>query len=174
MGNDQLSDYVNSDPYGVIDDAMNGTLVYRPNTIAMGRVVWNKIKRHPKLIKAVQNDTGEGAITKQQFADLFEISLDRLLIGEGWVNTAKKGQPVAMSQVWGKSIQCLYIDPMKGAADDNSITWGMTAQLGGKISGSWDDPKIGIKGGKWVRTGEQVKELVVAKDVGYQIAGAIA
>ncbi|MBN9335634.1 MAG: capsid protein, partial [Devosia sp.] len=71
-------------------------------------------------------------------------------------------------------IQCLYVDPMKAATDDNTISWGMTAQLGGKISGSWDDAKIGIKGGKWVRVGEQVNEVVVAKDVGYQISGAVA
>ena len=173
-GNDQFSDFANSDPYAVIDTGMNGTLVYRPNTIAMGRVVWNVVKRHPKLIKAVKNDTGEGAITKQQFADLFEIDVERLLIGEGWINTANKGQAPALSQIWGKHIELLYIDPMKGATDDNSLTWGMTAQLGGKIAGSWDDPKIGIKGGKWVRTGEQVKELVVAKDVGYQIRDAVA
>jgi hypothetical protein len=173
-GGDQLSVYATSDPYGVIDTAMNGTLVYRPNTISMGRVVWNVIKRHPKLIKAVKNDNGEGAITKQQFADLFEIDVERLLIGEGWLNTAKKGQAVNLQQVWGKSIQCTYIDPSKGSADDPTITWGFTAQLGTKIAGSGEDPHIGIKGGKFVRVGEQVKELVAAKDTGYQIGGAIA
>lgn len=173
-GGDQFSAFDTSDPYAVIDTAMNGTLVYRPNTIAMGRVVWNVIKRHPKLIKAVKNDTGEGAITRQQFAELFEIDPARLLIGEGWINTANKGQPHNLQQVWGKHIECLYVDSTKASTDDSTITWGMTAQLGGKISGSWDDPKIGIKGGKWVRVGEQVNEIVVAKDVGYQIRDVIA
>lgn len=171
---DQFSSFATSDPYAVIDNGMNGTLIYRPNTIAMGRVVWNVIKRHPKLIKAVKNDNGEGAITRQQFADLFEINPDRLLIGEGWINTANKGQAANLQQIWGKHIELLWIDPAKGATDDNSITWGMTAELGGKVSGSWDDPKIGLKGGKWVRVGEQVNEIVVAKDVGYQIRDAVA
>lgn len=173
-GGDQFSTFATSDPYAVIDTAMNGTLVYRPNTIAMGRVVWNVIKRHPKLIKAVKNDTGEGAISRQQFADLFEIDPSRLLIGEGWINTANKGQAHNLQQIWGKHIECLYIDSSKASTDDSTVTWGMTPQLGGKISGSWDDPKIGIKGGKWVRVGEQVNEIVVAKDVGYQIRDAVA
>lgn len=174
-GNDQFSAYATSDPYGVIDQAMGSTLVYRPNTIAMGRPTWDIVKRHPRLIKAIKGGlTEDGAIRREQFADLFEIDPERLLIGEGWINTAKKGQPVSLQRIWGKSIQCLYIDPMKGSVDDSTISWGMTAQLGGKIAGSWDDPKIGIKGGKWVRVGEQVNELVVAKDVGYQIGGAIS
>ena len=174
-GTDQLSDYENSDPYGVIDTGMSATLIYRPNTISMGRAVWDVIKRHPRLIKAVKGGlTEDGAITRQQFADLFEIALDRLLIGEGWVNTAKKGQAVSLSRVWGKSIQLNYIDPSKGTTNDPVITWGYTAQLGGRIGGSWDDPKIGAKGGKWVRVGEQLKELCVAKDVGYRIAAAVA
>jgi hypothetical protein len=174
-GNDQLSAFATSDPYGVIDTAMNGTLVYRPNTISMGRVVWNIIKRHPKLIMAVKGGLSEeGAITRREFAELFEIAEDRLLIGEGWLNTAKKGQPVNLQQVWGKSIQCTYIDPSKGSADDPTITWGFTAQLGTKIAGSGEDPHIGIKGGKFVRVGEQVKELVAAKDTGYQISAAVA
>lgn len=173
-GGDQLSAFGTSDPYAVIDAAMNGPLIYRANTQAMGKVVWNTIKRHPKLLNAVKGDIVEGAITRQQYADLFEIDVANLLIGEGYANTAKKGQPLALTQIWGKSIQCLYIDPMKSSTTDNTLTWGMTAQLGGKISGSWDDPKIGLKGGKWVRTGEQVKELVVAKDLGYRIGDVIA
>ncbi|MBN9334710.1 MAG: capsid protein, partial [Devosia sp.] len=106
VGNDQFSDFANSDPYGVIDAAMNGTLIYRPNTMAFGRVVWNVIKRHPKLIKAVKGGlTEDGAIRREQFADLFEIDPARLLIGEGWINTAKKGQAANLQQIWGKSIQ---------------------------------------------------------------------
>lgn len=174
-GTDQFSDFANSDPYGVIDAGMSGTLVYRPNTHSMGRAVWDVIKRHPKLIKAVKGGiSGEGAITREQYCDLFEIDRDRLLIGEGWVNTAKKGQAVTLARVWGKSIQLTYVNPGKGSPTDPMITWGFTAQLGGRIAGTWDDRNIGILGGTGVRVGERVKELCVAKDVGYRISAAIA
>lgn len=175
VGNAQLSDFVNSDPVGVISTGFEGTLIYRPNTCVMGRVVWNVIRRHPKLINAVKGGlTDQGLITKQQFADLFEIDMERLLIGEGYVNTAQKGQAVSLARVWGKHIELLYIDPSKGAAEDAKITYGFTAVLEGRVAGSIDDPDIGLQGGRRTRVGERVKELVCAKDVGYQIRNAVA
>ena len=175
VGGDQFSSFATSDPFGVIDRAFSSTLIYRPNTISMGREVWDVLKRHPRLIKAVKGGlTEEGAITREQFAQLFEIDLNRLLIGEAWVNTSKKGQATALNRVWGKSIQLAYIDQAKAGPKDEVITWGFTAQLGSRIAGAWDDAKIGVKGGQWVRVAEQVKELCVAKDVGYQIAAAVA
>jgi hypothetical protein len=173
-GTDQLSDYTNSDPYGVIDAALNGTLVYRANTIAMGFPVWNVIKRHPKLIEAVKGGlTQEGAISRQQFADLFEIPVSNLAIGTAWLNTAKKGQAVNLARVWGKTIACLYVDPAKQAADDSVITFGFTAELGTRIAGSIVDRDIGLQGGQRLRVGERVKEFVAAQDVGYLIEDAV-
>ncbi|KAA6405663.1 capsid protein [Candidatus Tokpelaia sp.] len=168
-GNDKFSDYANSDPYGVLDDAMEKTLVYRPNTIVMGRAVWSKLKRHPRLIKAVKGgitDGADGFITRAQFADLMEINPEGLQIGSGLVNTARKGQKAKLERVWGNNIALLYIDPTKRQANDAVISWGFTAQLGTRISGSIEDKDIGLEGGKRVRVGERCKELAVAKDVG--------
>ncbi|HEV7345771.1 MAG TPA: capsid protein [Devosia sp.] len=174
-GNDQFSAFATSDPYGVIDNGIQSTLVYQPNTHAMGKVVWNKLKRHPKLIKAVKGAlTEDGAISRRQYCDLFEIEEDRLLIGEGLINTAKKGQAVSLAGVWGKNIALLYIDPSKGTADDPTITWGFTAEFGQRIAGTGEDPHIGVRGGKFIRVGERVKELVVAPDVGYLVTDAVA
>lgn len=174
-GNSQLSDFANSDPIAVITTGFEGTLIYRPNTVVMGRAVWTVIRRHPKLINAVKGGQAEdGLITKQQFADLFEFDVERFLIGESYVNTAKKGQDVALSRVWGKHIELLYVDPSKGQADDAKITYGFTAELGGRVAGSIDDPDIGLQGGRRTRVGERVKELICAKDVGYQIRNAVA
>lgn len=175
VGTDKFSDYDNSDPYGVIDEGMDKTLVYRPNHIVMGQPVWSKIKRHPKLIKAVKGGlTEDGAITKAQFADLFELPPENVLIGMAQVNLSRKGQNVSLSRVWGKSIQLLYLDPSKRQADGSVITWGFTAELGGRISGSIEDKDIGLEGGERIRVGERVRELVAAKSVGYQIQGAVA
>lgn len=108
-GGDKFSDYKNSDPFGVLDDAMDKTLVYRPNMIVMGKPVWAKIKRHPRLIKAIKGGlTEDGAISKPQFADLMEISPENLLIGESQVNMSRKGQNPKLSRVWGDTISLLY------------------------------------------------------------------
>lgn len=173
-GTSKLSDFENSDPFGVIDEGMSGTLIYRPNQIAMGRTVWDKIKKHPRLIKAVKGDlTEDGAISRRQFADLFEIEVDNFLIGESWINTARKGQEVNLQRAWGNFISLRYVDVTKQAAIDAIMTWGFTAELGTRISGSLPDPDIGLLGGERIRVGERVRELVVAKSLGYLISNVI-
>lgn len=175
VGNDQFSAFATSDPYAVIDAGMDGTLVYRPNHIVMGQPVWSKLKRHPKLIKAVKGGlTEDGAITKAQFAELFEIPLENLLIGASQVNLARKGQAVQLSRVWGKHIELLYLDTSKQSTTDAVMTWGFTAEHGTRIAGAIDDPDIGLEGGRRVRVGEKVREVVCAKDLGYQIRNAVA
>lgn len=174
-GGDRFDVFASSDPYGVIDEGMDKTLIYRPNHIIMGQPAWSKIKRHPKLIQAVKGGlTEEGAITKAQFAELFEIPVENFLVGVAQVNLARKGQAVNLSRVWGKSIELLYLDPSKKQADGSVITWGMTAELGSRIAGSIEDKDIGILGGRRVRVGERVRELVVAKSVGYMIQNAVS
>jgi len=173
-GTDKFSDTANSDPYGVIDEGFDKTLVYRPNTVIMGHSVWSKIKRHPRLIKAVKGGLAEdGAISRQQFADLFEIRAENFLVGEALLNTARKGQNPLLSRVWGNSIQLLYLDMGKRTSNDATMTWGFTAELGTRVSGSIEDKDIGLEGGIRVRVGERAKELVAAKDVGYLIQNVI-
>lgn len=173
-GTDKFSDPT-SDPYGIIDDAFNKTLVYRPNTISMGMAVWTKLKRHPRLIKAVKGGlTDEGSISRAQFAELFELKPENILVGEALLNTARKGQSAILSRVWGKSMQLTYLDPSKQTANDPTITWGFAAELGGRIAGSIEDKDIGLQGGERVRVGERVKEMVCAKGVGFQIQNAVA
>ena len=173
-GTDQFSDFSDSDPYDVLNAAMTKPLVYRANTVSMGMEVWEVTKRHPKLIKAAKGGLAEdGAISRAQFAELLEIAPDRLLIGASMVNIAAKGQAVNLARVWGKSIQCHYVDPRKQSTMDNILTWGFTAEQESRIAGSIPAPNVGIKGGKQVRVGEMVKEVVCAKSLGYIIQNAI-
>ncbi|CAA0101256.1 Uncharacterised protein [Starkeya nomas] len=170
-GGDQLDDYENSDPIETITEAIEGTLIFRPNTCVMGQVGWSKLRRHPHLVNAVKgNLTEKGMITREQFCELFEI--ERLLVGEGYVNLSRKGQAPNLQRVWGKNIALLHIN--KAAAPGQGITWGMTAQFGTRIAGRIDDPDLGLEGGYRVRAGERIRELVVAKDVGYLIQNAVS
>lgn len=170
-GNSQFSDYANSDPITVIKTGLESTLVYRPNVIAMGQAVWSKLSSHPHIVNAVKgNLTNKGVVSKEAFADLFEVK--KVLVGEGWVNTAKPGQPVSLARAWGKHVSLLHVNPI--ARPEQGITFGMTAQFGTRISGRIIDPDVGLQGGVRIRTGERVKELIVAKDVGYFIQNAVA
>lgn len=166
----KFSKFDTSDPFPILNEAMGKLLVYRANTIVMGQNVWETVKRHPKLIKAVKGGmTEDGAISRQQFAELMEIDPKSLLIGVSVVNASAKGQPINLVNVWGNSIQMLYVDPTKNAANDNVLTWGFTAELGSRMAGSIPAPEVGLEGGHRIRVGEKVREVVCAKDLGYMI-----
>lgn len=173
-GTSQFSDYANSDPITVLKAAFEGTLIYRPNTMVMGQAVWSKLSSHPVLVNAIRgNLTNKGILTQEEFVRLFSgEGLKKVLVGESFVNLAKKGQGASLSRVWGKHIALLHIDP--AANTDQGITFGMTAQFGAKIAGRIDDPDVGLEGGVQIRVGEKVRELVVAKDVGYFVQNAVA
>lgn len=174
-GTSQFSDYENSDPIGVIKRGLEATLIHAPNTMAMGRQVWSRLSSHPKIVNAVKgNLTSEGIVSREAFVDLFSgEGVSRLLIGDAWHNTARQGQQVSLQRAWGKHISLLHLNPM-ATAEGGGITFGLTAQYGGRLSGRIEDRDIGLQGGFRVRTGERVRELIIARDVGYFIENAVA
>lgn len=174
-GNTQFSDYVNSDPIGVINAGADATLVFRPNLGIMGRQVWSKLKSHPKIVNAVKgNVTNQGNVTLEQFTELFASEgIQRWVIGDTWYNTAKPGQAPVLTRAWGKHISLIHQNPI-ASVQGGGVTFGLTAQFGGKIAGRIEDPDIGLQGGYRVRSGERIKELILAQDVGYFIENAVA
>lgn len=174
-GSSQFSDYANSDPITALKTGQESTLVYRPNTWAMGRPVWSRLSSHPKIVNAVKGGTQtSGLVSREQFIELFSgEGLRELLIGDAWVNTAKPGQAVSLNRCWGKHI-AMFHKNAGASIEQGGITFGATAEFGGRISGRIADPDVGLQGGYRVRAGERVKELVIAKDVGYFIQNAVA
>lgn len=171
-GGDQFSDYDNSDPIGVFKECLESTLVFRPNQVTMGQATWSKISSHPKLVNAVKgNLTSEGMITKQQFMDLFE--LRKLNIGTAYMDAAAYGQAADVQRVWGTDVLFQFINP-NTLPEQGSVTHGFTATYGSKIAGSWEDRNVGLGGGKVVRSGERVRELICAPGVSFLLQDAIA
>lgn len=174
-GTSQFSDYANSDPVGVIKGGMDATLVHRPNVMVMGRAAWSKVSSHPKIVNAIKgNVTSAGVVTIDQFTELFAgEGIKKVLIGDAWYNTARPGQAVSLGRAWGKHIAMLHID-RAATAEGGGITFGLTAEYGAKVSGRIEDPDIGLQGGVRIRTGERIKELIIAQDVGYLVQDAVA
>lgn len=173
-GTSQWSDYANSDPISAMLTAMDGMLI-RPNTLVISQAVWTKLRQHPKIVSAIYpagGNASEGGIISgvQSLASLLEVS--SVVVGKGWVNTAKPGQTATLARLWGKHAALLYLNPQAGPT--NGITFGMTATWGTRVAGSIPEPKVGLRGGTRVRTGESLKELIVAPDVGYFFEDAIA
>ncbi len=169
-GTSQWSDYTNSDPVAAIMTALDA-LIFRPNIAVLGRATFTKLISHPKIVQAVFGTSqNAGIVRRDQLAALFE--LDMVLVGEGWVNTAKKGQIPTLSRVWGKHAAFLYRDVR--ADTRGGTTFGFTAQWGSRVAGAQADGSIGLRGGQRVRVGESVKELISASDLGYMYENAVA
>lgn len=169
-GTSQWSDFANSDPVSAVLVALD-SMVMRGNILVLGRAVATKLFTHPKVCKAIfGNNTDAGIVNRAQLAALFE--LDEVVVGEGWVNTAKKGQPVNMQRVWGKHASLIYRDSLADAS--RGTTFGFTAQFGDRIAGAVEDRDIGMRGGQRTRVGESVKEVITAPDLGYLFQSAVA
>ena len=169
-GTSQLSDFTNSDPIGVLLTGFDACL-RRPNKIVMGQAVYTKLVQHPKIVKAVLGNSGDsGVATREQLARLFEV--EELLVGEGWYNTAKKGQTASYARVWGKHIALICSDENPQVEGNMSMFW--TAQFGTRIAGAQPDGNIGVRGGQRVRVAESLKEVCTSTDLRYLIQNAVA
>ena len=170
-GNDQWSVvHADSNP---IPDIMTGldACIMRPSVMVIGRAAYKGLVMNAAMVKAYNGSTGDTGIVPRQFvADLFE--LEEILVGDGWLNTAKKGQTVVAARTWGK--HCALIYRNKQADMQRGTTFGVTAQWGARFAGSKTDPDIGMRGGERVRVGESVRELIMANDLGYYIEDAVA
>lgn len=169
-GTGQWSDYTNSSPQTAISTALDG-MIMRPNVAVFGRRTWSVLSQHPKLCAAVyKNGTTAGSISRQAFADLFE--LEEVLVGDGWINTAAKGQAPSMTRMWGK--HAAFLHRHMNADPNFGITFGFTARFGTRLGGYVEDGSMGMRGGKLARAGESVKELITANDLGYLFIDAVA
>jgi len=169
-GASQWSDFAGSNPVDAILGALDVPL-FRPNTLVFGQSVWTKLRQHPKMVSAILgNDVPSGAVTREQVAAFFEVS--RVVVGAGFVNTARKGQAATMARVWGKHAAALFVS--QDAADADQPTFGFTAQWGTRIAGEMPEPKMGLRGSVRVRVGESVKEIISAASAGYFFENAIA
>lgn len=163
---------VPSDPIGDILGAMDSMLM-RPNIGVAGRAVASALQTNPRIVKAYNATSGDTGIVPLDFvATLF--GLDKIVVGEGWLNTAKKGQAQVLARVWGKFFALLHQNPLVQSPDQEGVTFGFTAQWGTRIAGTMDEPKIGLRGAVRVRVGESVKELISASDCGYLFSAAVA
>jgi len=170
-GTTQWSDYTNSNPVTAILAALDGP-VMRPNVMVLGQATWTQLRGHPRLVQAVYGTAQTaGVVTREQVAQLFEI--DEVLVGQGFVNTAKRGQTPTLTRVWGKHAALIHRDGMADTRG-NRTTFGFTAQFGERVAGAIPDPNIGIRGGERIRVGESVAEVISAPDLGFFFQNAVA
>lgn len=165
--------HASSDPVNAILAAADG-MIMRPNIAVMSREVWTKLRQHAKVVAGVMglggNATAGGVAVREAVRDLLE--LDELLIGEGWLNSAKKGQTATIARVWGKHCALIYRDQLANA--ERGTTYGFTAQNGDRVAGEEFESKRGLRGSVRIRSGESVKEVLCSDVLGYLFTDAVA
>lgn len=153
-----------SDPIGVLEEAKR-VMVSKPNLAIMGEETWSKIRLHPKLISAFHGNSGRfGMVTRAFFEEMFNMTL---IVGSAWIDSARPGQTPTRSRLWNNDIALLKIDPTANV--QTGMTWGMTAEWGGRKVYNWFDQDIGLDGGRYIRVGEHVSEIVTAPEYGFII-----
>ena len=168
-GTSQWSDYTNSNPVTAIMAALDSMLV-RGNQLVFGQATWTALRQHPKVVQAIYGTNAtSGAVSRQQLADFFEVN--EIVVGAGFVNSAKKGQAPVMSRVWGKHAACLFTSEQQ--ADADQPTFGFTGQFGDKVAMTMPSSK-GLRGGTVLRVGESVAEVIAAQECGYFFQNAVA
>lgn len=169
-GTSQWSD-PDSKPVVQITEAQD-KMVMPGNVLVLGRQTWSKLRTNPSILRALTpSGAGDGLANKRAVADLLE--LDDILVGSGWANAAKPGQPPVRYRLWGKHAALIRREKIVSSLGEVP-TFGWTAQFGTRVAGSIDEPKIGLRGSVRVRSGESVEEVISAKDLGYFFENAVA
>lgn len=178
-GTSQWSD-LTSDPLRQILAARDQMLV-QPNVMTFGQLGWTQFRQHPRVVAAVLNrasNSGSGGVTaagwatKEAIASLLEI--DEVLVGQSFVNGARKGQTAVYNRVWGKHAAMFRREKTMRNARSPLPTFCFTAQWGDRIAGTYSAPGRGIRGTEVVRVAEQVKELVSFQQCGYFFQNIVA
>lgn len=177
-GTSQWSDYTNSDPVDDLLSAIDSMLV-KPTDICFGQLGWTKFRKHPKVVAMVLNRSGvaggltaSGLVTREAVADLLE--LRRVHVGQGFVQTAKKGQAAVYSRLWGKHCALWKVERAIRSTKGSMPTFSFAAQFGDLVSKATRDEKKGLDGATTVLVGERVKELISFQECGYFFQNIVA
>lgn len=105
-GNQQYSDYLNSDPIADFSTAratMIGNCGFTPNVAIMDILVWNKLRFHPQMLDFLGYKMSRpGGLSVDELAEAMGVK--KILVAEGRYNSAKEGQTDAFTALWGKDI----------------------------------------------------------------------
>ncbi|WP_411037629.1 capsid protein [Shinella sp. BYT-45] len=156
--------HADAKPILAIAEAAN-SMVMRPRHMVLGAASWLALRTNPSVLRALTpSGAGDGYANKRAVADLLE--LEDIYVGEGWINIAKPGQPVVRQRAWGDKALLFVKAPLANTVSATP-TFGWTAQFGTRVSGSIPEPKTGLRGADRVRSGESVKEVISAPELGY-------
>ncbi len=130
-GEEQYSDYTNSDP---IDDfrTARGTILdatgFMPNIAILDILVWNTLRFHPQMLDALGfKDNRPGGLSVEELA--VAMGVGKIKLAKARYESAKEGQTSSLAAVWGKHI-VFAVAPASATKYQTSL--GYRVQLAGQ------------------------------------------
>jgi len=123
----QWSDYVNSDPIGVMraaKAAIHARIFVEPNVAIIPYQVMTVLEDHPDFIERIKYSE-RGIVTKELIASI--IGVDKIIVPGAGINNAALGQAASLGYLWGKDVIFAYVPPRPGLkvpAFGYEFTWG--------------------------------------------------
>ena len=178
-GNDQWSDYANSDPLGKIEEKLVGVQEatgFRPNVAVMGPRVWQQLKNHPDLVDRLNRGQtgGPAQVMRQNLAELLE--MERILVPSAIYNAALEGATDDFDFIFGKSVLLLYVAPNVGRYTPTAgVTFAWRGFSGASAAGTrvkrFEMPQTSSRR---IEIESAYDQKVVAPELGAFIAAAVA
>lgn len=144
-GNDQWSDFANSDPVAAVEErkaVIISSVQVAPNTLILPYEVFVKLRIHPQIVDRAQFATF-GVAGPEILAQIFDV--EKVLVPRALRNTAAPGQAASMVHVWGKNALLCYVPPrpaLKQVALANTFQWGgAPGSLGGHSVEVWREDR---------------------------------
>ncbi len=110
-GEDQWSDFANSDPVEAVQsrkaDILQAVQVL-PNALVLPYEVYAKVRLHPQVVDRAKFVTA-GLVGPDLLAQIFDV--EQVLVPRALRNEAAPGQPASMSYIWGKDALLAFIPP---------------------------------------------------------------
>jgi hypothetical protein len=162
--------HASSDPIGKVSGALDIPIV-RPNQMVFSQYGWTKFRALPAIVEAVLGTgASKGLVSREAVAALFEVQ--EVVVGTARANAARRGQAPVLTRLWGKHLALLHKAPVPQAK--GALQFMGTFEWGSRIASQWEDKNMGMRGGIAVRTGESLKERVIADQAGYFFEDAFA
>lgn len=169
-----------SDPIGDIRTAkrtMRESTGFEPNTLVLGRPVYDKLLDNASIIDRLKYGTMGTAPAKTSvniLASLFEV--DRILVMNAIENTAAEGQTNAHSFIGGKKALLTYVPPSPGLMTPSAgYTFSWTGLMGNGVEGNRIKTiRHALADADRVELDMTFDMKLVANDLGYFFQSAVA
>lgn len=130
--------------------------------------VWNALRSHPSILGL--KGLKEGMLSKQEFATYFGV--DEMVVTDAQKDTNNRGQDPSYSRIWTATQFGLARVPV--APSRRTSAFAVTFRVNPGIeTTTWEEPGLGVKGCKAIRTTFSDDEVISQNDMAYLITGCL-